>query len=261
MNLQTILIGTFCILIGLMIYMSISLFQIKKLSKKKKSSLSDPRYFELKYQHQLFISVATIIVFLVTFFGWNSLKGIKDNVDKQISEYDQKFVEKLQSLQYLQVKQIELNNAIDSTEKRITKKQDEVNSSVDILRYKLENNTVNLNEYFKSAQNKVDSLGLDLDGLSNIIEKNPSIYIVKKKVAGFDNNSNENQDTIYFKDCIPLSTQLPKFKDAPFVISIEAENSITGPIFNINKDFFQFSRSGFGGEGDSLFAYFMILDF
>jgi hypothetical protein len=241
--------------------MSISLFQIKRLSKEKKSSLSDPRYFELKYQHQLFISVGTIIVFLVSFFGWNSLEGIKTNLNKQISEYDKKYDENIQSLEALQVKQSQLNCTIDSTESRITNKQDELNSSVDILKDKFENNTSALNQYFNSAQKKVDSLGMDLDGLSNIIAQNPSIYIVKKKVAGLDNNLSNSIDTIYFKDCIPLRTELPKFKNAPFVISIEAEKSYTGPICNITKDNFILVKSGFGGNEDSLFVYFMILDF
>lgn len=260
MNIQNILFVTFCILIGLMIYMSISLFQIKKLSKKKKSSLSDPRYFELKYQHQLFISVGTIIVFIVSFFGWNSLEGIKTNLDNQMSDYDQKFIDKIQSLNYIETKQNKLDQTFGLFEKSITKKQNEADSSLKIFKQNLDNNSIAINDFFNSAQAKVNSLEFDLNGLSNVIEKNPSIYIVKKKVAGFNTDSNDVQDTIFFKDCIPLKTVLPKFKKAPFIISIEAEESVTGPIYNINKDFFQFYRSSFSSEEDSLFAYFMILD-
>lgn len=262
MNVLHILIVTFCILIGLMIYMSISLYQLKKLSKNKKSSLSDPRYFELKYQHQLFISIGAIIVFLVSFFGWNSLEGIKNNLDRQMSNYDQKFIDKSNNLKELDVKQNHLNTTFGLFEQEITKQQNEVNNSIKFFKQKLENNSNELNNFFNTAKVKVDSIEFDVNGLSNIIAKNPSIYIIKKKVAGFDYNSkSNNQDTLYFKDCIPLRTKLPTFKNAPFVIPIESEKSYTGEIYNINKDYFQLSKNEFGDDRDSIFVYFMILDF
>lgn len=245
-----------------MIYMSISLYQLKKFSKAKKSSLSDLRYFELKYQHQLFISVGAIIVFLVSFFGWNSLEGIRSNLDKQMSSFDQKFIDKSNALQELEAKQNHLNGTFGLFEQDVIKKQNEVGSSIEFFKQKLENNTKDLNNFFNIAKNKVDSIEFDVNGLSNIIAKNPSIYIIKKKVAGINLTSDyAKPDTIFFKDCIPLRTALPKFDNPPFVTSIDAEGSVSGSIDIINKDFFLFSKFLYANEEDSLFAYFMILDF
>ena len=176
-----------------------------------------------------------------------------------MSQFDRNFKEKYKSLQVFQAKQDQLNSIIDSIENGITNEQNLISSSVDSIKYRLTNNSTELNEFFTGAQNKMDSLSIDLSKLSDVIAKNPSMYIVKSKVAGVKHEI--NADTIFFKKCIPIKGRLPEFMTAPFIISIEGEEGVTGSISNVTKDFFQFTGSFFGSDKDSIFAYFMILEF
>jgi len=252
MNILNILIVTFCILIGLMIYMSVSLYQLKKTAKSETSSLSDQRYFELKYQHQLFVSVGAIIVFLVSFFGWNSLEGIQKNLDNQIAE-------KMKSLNAFELKQNKLNEDFTSLEKAISMQQRAANESLISFKNKLNTSTFVLNDLFSTAKIKIDSIENDVNGLSDIIAKNPSIYILEKKVGGWIDGYSKT-DTIRYKDCKVIKNQIPVFDSAPIIIPFNPDG-VSGYISQVEKGFYVYEWYSMYVQPDSLDVTFLIFDF
>jgi|GEM_PF-6631382 len=73
---------------GLLIWDIRILSKISKNADGGNSKLNDEKYFDLKYQIKLLQSIAAILIFGATFFGYSTFKGIED-----------KFQEKLENLE------------------------------------------------------------------------------------------------------------------------------------------------------------------
>lgn len=57
---------------------------LKHFTSRSSSSLADDKYFELRSKQEYIIAVAAIIVSLATFFGYQGLKTIKEDLNNEV---------------------------------------------------------------------------------------------------------------------------------------------------------------------------------
>lgn len=214
----------FLILIAYLIF--INQKNLKKVVTHKrdeeKLKISDERYYELDNKIQLITVVASMLILIGGFIGYNSIDSVKDDIQDKMNKY---------------VK--ELN---DST----------------ILKYKnlissLENKSNAIAESLSETKTESEKTLASLKQLQNDYRLNAKTYFVKGiKISQKQLNDNNQLGQIYFKDLKPNNPKIPSvFTEEPFITVVGiGEGLIT--INKITNEYFEYKFSGFA-QADNIF--------
>jgi hypothetical protein len=190
------------------------------------SDLSDLKYFELKSRQEYLVSLAAILLALLTFLGFSSLNDIKKDMQTDV----QSEKTKLDSLYIAEKKQYGELSKLNSTYK------DSVSLVLDKAR--------RLKQFIEQIRNK------------DIIRQN--IFIVDPLTIGnFPIDKNEFR-TVKFKDLKTISGKaLPIFKTAPSIVCFSTTYSmlivadVTSESFKIKPELY-YSDNGNDARGNKV---------
>lgn len=254
--------------IALVVLMIWNLISLKELKEKSiiDRSLSDPRYYELKYKQEFFVATVSLVATVLVIFGYNSLQ----NVERALKD---DFVQKTK-LASVRTDSIfnffdsSINSRISSTEKHL----EEISSTSSVLMKGTEtklkeaqetvgNYTLKLNILSKK-QRDLEKRNLEsdqlLNGYSKRIEDLNSKNILKQNFYIVDGltydtrvyDTLKNQESAYkvyyFKNMYTtVGDRLPIFRVPPYLVCT-IENSIngaTGNVKEITTESFKFTYS------------------
>jgi len=202
----------FLILISLLTFSIINSIYLRKiflLNKRKKSSINDEKYFEIKYTIQMYVIVFSIIVAATGFFGFDKYNEINNQIDtlikNKISKYDSTL------------------NAINTSLKET---QDFINN------FNIET------EAIKKTLLKTGSDAKNIQKNINILASRkvsmPNIYVVKD-IKLF---ANVSEQRINYKDLKTFDgKKLPIFSKAP-LLNIPSNFSVGTRIKTNTEDYF-----------------------
>lgn len=186
------------------------------LNKKKKSSISDEKYFELKYSIQLYVIIFSLIIATASFLGINRYNEISKFIDKDIqskvSSLDSALIRIDSSLAHIQgfIKNFQIEKeALKTTLLKTGSDAKNIERNINIL-----------------ASKKVNT---------------PNIYIIKDVKVNIKND----KQRFFYNDLRTYDGKyLPKFTKAPFV-NIPSNYSIESEMIANTKDYFEISISGY----------------
>jgi heme/copper-type cytochrome/quinol oxidase subunit 2 len=185
------------------------LWKIFKAIGKKKKSLPDEKYFELKYNINLLKAVSAILIFLLGFLGFTTYKDITSIVE---SDFEEKF-----SIQDDKIK------TLDS----IVKNYEDIVESLKSEEGKSIENLDDIRREFGVINKKVTQTQVGL-------KYTPQIFIIRGIPA---TNENKGQ-VVYFKNLKTIDGKsLPKFKNPP-IINIQGLN-VVSVIDEVTSDYFK----------------------
>lgn len=185
--------NTFMLIIILVLIISdvFFLWRIFKNIGKKKKSIPDEKYFELKYNINLLKAVSAILIFLVGFLGFNSYNNISENIDKDFSE---KFEKQNKRIDSLTLKLFNYESLVDSLK---TEEGEAVKNLKDI------------NRKFVSIDNK-------LRKNNEALKYTTKVFVVKDLIISYEV---EGVQRFYFNKLKTFKNEkLPVFKTTPLVV-------------------------------------------
>lgn len=200
------------LILSFLVFDFITLNKIRKLGSKDKSMIPDEKYFDLKYKIQYLISIFSVILFIVGFLGYNSLKNIETKISDKMSA----------SIG-------ELDSRIQHSDTLITRHEKSLNE-FEIEQKKIQN---------KLKKSNKDVLSLS-DSVNELMKKtflNPQIYICQFL---FDEkkDGDPNGEIFYFKDIPTIdNNELPLFKKEPSLFF--SATGIQIEIIEVTKDYFR----------------------
>lgn len=229
---------TFLIVLAIVILILIAylVFLNQKLLKKVvtykrdegKVKIGDERYYELDNKIQLIIVVASIIILIGGFIGYNSIDSIKDDIKDDIQDQMKVYVDKLNSYETIIS---EYNELIPSL-----KKEGKATA-----------------ESLSETKTESEKTLASLKQLQNDYRLNAKTYFVKGiKISQKLLKDNTQIEQIYFEDLKPNNPKIPSvFTEEPFITVVGiGEGIIT--INKITKEYFEYKFSGFV-EADNVF--------
>lgn len=209
------------IIIVLLIWDLNILRKIYKESQLGNSTLSDEKYFELKYNINLVKAISAIGIFIIGFLGFSTYDGFKEEIttdlDKSINIQDS-------HIELINSKINSLNQTLDTLE---------------VYKNNLEKLTISYQKNLQSINKKISSI-------NNAARYNPRIYVVNNLKYSY--KKNENGLRIYFKDLTTIfGEKLPIFSRKPY-INTEGHN-IDIEIQEVTKTYVDFSSGSALGYG------------
>lgn len=219
-----IIVIAITILVTILYLIVINLRVLKKVVKYKLNdgqlTISDERYFELNNKIQLLIVVASILILVGGFIGYNSIHSINSEITEDIEHYQETIV------QY-----------------------DSVILGYTHLISDLEIERRNITEILKSSINESNRLQKVLIQLQNDYSFNVRTYMIsnipieKKKIEGANDYEKVR---VYFKDLLTTEGEkLPHFKTPPFISIQNLGFAFTVMIKEINKEYFEYEFGQF----------------
>lgn len=222
-NFSLIIIAFLALVLALSIWNLLIMFKIKNSSKGKSSITANEFYIELKSRIQLITTIFSIVVVILTYYGFTTEDRIRQKINDQISEefgkYDKRFASTDSSMLVYEsfIKNFDAaKEAIASTLLNAGQGAKEIERNINIL-----------------ASKKLSGLNL---------------YIVPKFKV------DDSSDTIrcYYKNMITSDgKKLPKFTRAPY-INFGANSSFTAITIINNTEYFEFSICGICSSGGDL---------
>ncbi|MEL0455228.1 hypothetical protein WJN01_03225 [Flavobacteriaceae bacterium SZ-1-7] len=191
------------------------LWKIFKNIGKKKKELPDEKYFELKYNINLLKAVSAILIFIVTFLGFNSYNSISENLEEDFTKKFKIQNDKIDSL----------GNVISDYEKSVELLKMEEGESVE--------NLADINQKFRIINNK-------LNQHNESIKYTTKVYVVRdiefpKRQVG--NPVIQEAFMLYFKDLKTIyGEELPVFKSKPMVV-IQGKETLLLDIVELTKEY------------------------
>jgi len=214
------------ILIAYLVFINQKLFKKVVTYKRdeEKVKISDERYYELNNEIQLIIVVASIIILIGGFIGYNSIDSIKDDIQDKMDEY----VDKLNGYETI------ISN-YDTLIPSLEKERDATFTS--LIKTKTESE--------KTKEN--------LTQLQNDYRLNAKTYFVKGiKINQKLLKDNSQIGQIYYKDLIINNPKIPSvFSEEPFISVVGIGDGLI-TIDEISKEYFKYNFSGFV-EADNIF--------
>ncbi|NQV18513.1 MAG: hypothetical protein HQ534_08220 [Armatimonadetes bacterium] len=207
------------LILSFLVFDFITLYKIRKLGSKDKSMIPDEKYFDLKYKIQYLISIFSVILFIVGFLGYNSLKNIETKISDKMSA----------SILDLESRIAHSDTIITRNEKSLKEFESEQ----------------------KKIQDKLDRSNTDVSKLSDIVNElkkktflNPKIYIChftfdEKKLG------DSNGEKFYFRDISTIDKNELPFKKEP---SLFFSATINIEIIEITKEYFKIGMFAYSGN-------------
>lgn len=183
----------------------------------EKLKINDERYYELNNKIQLIIVVASIIILIGGFIGYNSIDSIKNDIQETLDDY----VDKLNDYDTTMVKYkdliLSLGNERDSTFRSLIATKDESEKTL-----------VSLNQ------------------LQNDYRLNAKTYLIKGiKISQNLLKDNTQIGQIFFKDLKSINPKIPDvFIDEPFIAIVGIGEGLVS-INKITKEYLEYSYNGF----------------
>ncbi len=225
------------------------LWKIYKSIKSKKKHLPDERYFELKYNINLLKAVSAILIFLISFLGFNSYNNISENMNKDFSKNLEKQNDKIDDLTKKLSDYIYLVDSLKVEEGESIKTLGEINQQFGRINKKIKNSEETLKYTTKFY------IVNDLKFPRNKIHEQ-----VKNETL-----------TLYFKNLTTVyNEKLPFFKFKPLIVL--QGRGISLDVVEVTKDYVKVSsheeyqyieldkgrkfNNAYYESGDSKFYYF-----
>jgi len=183
----------------------------------EKLKINDEKYYELNNKIQLIIVVASMIILIGGFIGYNSIDSIKVDIQDKMNEY----IVKLNGYETIISK---YNTLIPSLEKKI----DDTFKSLIITKSESEKTLASLKQ------------------LQNDYRLNAKTYFVKGvKINQKMLKDNNQTGQIYYKDLKTINPKIPTvFTEEPFVTVVGIGDGLI-TIDEISKEYFEYNFSGF----------------
>lgn len=197
-----------------------NLITLSKLRKQQANQqvLSDPKYYELKARQDFLVAVFSVFVATSAFLGYNSLKGIEENVKE---DFDGKLKGQQDKMEVL----AGFLNATDSTVRSYPDKF----QNYETLLLSLEKRQSQVSQTNSLSAQKANEILERIKEINskNIIQQN--IYIVdnisftRAEIDKMDGNSGRR---ILYSDLTTISgDKLPSFKKEPFILVISNDGA------------------------------------
>jgi hypothetical protein len=175
-------------------------------------SLSDPKYFELKYKIQFQTAMFAVFVSIGAFYGYNTLEDAKIEARKEIVSSTDSLRFELKDLQNV----ISNNN---SDAKQLENSFAEVSKNLPRL---------------KSSFNKLNELELKIENINNKNILKQNYYIV----TSIERPILEKPQTLFLKELVTSrGDKLPEFKTPPIIIPI-TDSKFQVSVFEITTESF-----------------------
>lgn len=224
-----VMLSLLCMLAYLIILNIKTLLRVSKMQQNdKKTKIDDARYYELNNKIQLIIVVASIIMLIGGFLGYNSIDSIKLEIQDKLDEY----IDKLNGYDTIIYKYNMLIPTLEN-ERDTTFKS--------LIKTKIES------EKTKSS----------LVQLQNDYRLNAKTYFVKGvKIDPKLLSDNAQVGRIYFKDLKPNNPKVPSsFPEEPFITVVGIGDGII-TIKKITIDYFDYTFSGFTEANKAILEIF-----
>lgn len=208
--------STFTIILLIVIFVLIAsdvyfLRRIFKSIGKKKKSLPDERYFELKYNINLLKAVSAILIFLLGFLGFTTYKDITSIAE---NNFAQKF-----SIQNDKIKA--LDSIVKNYEGLVQSLKSEEGQSIE-----------NLND----VKREFGLINRKISQTQEALRYTTKVYVVNN----LEFSVNGRVKKFYFKNLSNIYNEnLPNFKKTPMVLT-QVRGGLTLNIKEITKDYVEF---------------------
>jgi hypothetical protein len=234
--MTTVLLFIICILL---VWDIVMLRKIYKDGGNGNPTLTDEKYFELKYNINLLKSISAILIFVVGFLGYTSYEKFKSEFSENLNEATKEQRDNLSQVTDKQRKELDLLTENISLIKTSI-------SELDSLKNRLEQS---ISDY----DSRMTILNSKATKINNTLKYNPRIFVVndiKYSVSTFRNRKNNSRDLkIFFKDLkSSFNERLPKFKKAPLV-NVEGLR-LTLHVMEITNEYF--IVKAWSADGDEL---------
>lgn len=202
--------------------------RIYKQGKNGKEIFSDEKYYELKFSINLLKAISAILIFVIGFLGYSTIKDFSDNLEK------------------------DTNKQIGDQKKeiiKISKNIENIKLSVDSL----ENLKKNFEDVIKTYESNLKNVNKKISNIKTSLKYNPRIYIVNDLKFYKSNFNRNNLLIIYFKDLLTIfGEHLPDFRKTPY-INIQGHNIEINiqKVTNTYVEFISNSHDGFGIKDES----------
>jgi len=243
MTVTSILVIILIVFIAFSIWNAINLRSIKNRPLRK-DELNDKHYWELKYQMQFMTTISAVVVGILTFLGYNSLREVKDSIRTEMAasvDSSRRVMAATLDSSRREMEILEARQHIVDT--KLT--------SSDSVVYRAELAIRGLTDRESILKNAISMRSGDLEKLKDRIQEINSKNIIQQNIYIVDDltwavPTGVGADTtlfrrFYFKDLISNTGQkLPKFSKPPFVLPIASEGSlwttqnVTSESFEIN---------------------------
>ena len=199
--------------------------KIYKEGGEENSTLTDEKYFELKYNINLLKSISAILIFVVGFLGYTSYEKFKSEFSENLNEATKEQRDNLNKVTIEQRKELDdLTGNIELIKTNL--------KEIDLLRNRLEQN---ITEY----DSRMTILNSKASKINNTLKYNPRIFVVKELRYPLTTIQSSNDEVkVYFKDLkTSFNEKLPQFKKAPLV-NVEGHR-LDLHILEVTKDYFK----------------------
>jgi hypothetical protein len=186
------------------------MFKQFKLSKSGGLYSGDARYFELKYQINLYIIIASLLFAFISFLGYDKYHNISDLIDTSVSSKIEKYSQKVDTLD-------KKADSIDNFVKHFNNEKEALNAVL-----------LKTGKSAKDIENNINILASKRFNSQNI-------YIIKNYKIHYA----DDDFTFHYR---PLTTydgkKLPKFTKPPY-INILTNSELKFQIWDVTEDYFK----------------------
>lgn len=209
---------TIILLIIILVLISSDVFFLWKIFKdigKRKKSLPDERYFELKYNINLLKAVSAILIFLLGFLGFTTYRDITSIIE---SDFEERFNQQQERIN-------ELDSIVSGYEEFVETLKSTEGQSIENLN--------DIKREFGLINNKVARA-------QQALRYSSRIYVVKNLEFRRDKDGGmlEKKTRIYFKNLrTSKNEELPVFEQRPIISIQTISNGSTLAITEVTKDY------------------------
>lgn len=229
--MTTVLLYIICVLLIGDLYF---LFRIYKKGIKGNETLSDEKYFELKYNINLLKAISAILIFGIGFLGYSNYMDFKKEMKKDLTDN-------------LTNQNIEIGEI-----KTRLNKYNETLDSLDVLKNKLL-------EITKENEKEMKAINRKVLGIKETLKFNPKIYVVTDLKYPYTNIKSYDTVQLNFSSMKTIfGESLPEFNNIPFV-NIQSHRADID-IMEVTKTSIKFLCNSYYGDGHENYPDYYYFD-